>query len=82
MGVVPELGSQLNDDPDANGHEAHGSNEGHDLLDVGNILGASDQGCSTAKEGVDSGGVHHGLALTLLHSGSRESNVARELLGG
>ena len=31
MVVLPELDSQLNDNPDANGDEAHCSNVGHNL---------------------------------------------------
>jgi hypothetical protein len=35
-----------------------------------------------AKEGVDAGGVHDGVALAGLDSRARESHIAGELLGG
>ena len=70
VAVVPELGSQLDDDPDTDGEQAHSTDGGHDLLDVGHILGAANERSCTAEEGVDARGVHQGLALSLLDRGS------------
>ena len=50
--VVAKLDAQLNDRPNANGDEAHGSDLGHDLLDVGNLISLAQQCSSTAKEGL------------------------------
>ncbi len=50
--VVAKLDAQLNDRPDANGNEAHGSNLGHDLLDVGSLFSLAQQRSGAAKEGL------------------------------
>lgn len=53
MSVHTKLHPQFNDHPHTNGDQAHGTNAGHDLLDVGNIVGGTNQSSSTTKEGVD-----------------------------
>lgn len=75
MPVVSKLHGHFYDDPDPNGKQAGASNLGHDLLQVGNIVGGSNQGSSAPKEGVGSSGVHDGMLLALLDCGSREADV-------
>lgn len=78
--VVAKLHGELDDTPDADGDQAGASNAGHNLLQVGNVVGARDERSGAAKEGVLSSGVHEALLLTLLDGGAREGNIAAELL--
>jgi hypothetical protein len=47
--VVHKLDNQLDDDPHANGYETSASNLGHDFLEVGDVVGGSNQRGSPAK---------------------------------
>ena len=40
MVVMPELDRKLNDAPDPDGDQADTANAGHNLLKVGNVVGA------------------------------------------
>ena len=77
-GVVE--GSEGHNDLDAhphpNGDQAAGADARHDLLKVGNIVGAGDEGSCAAKEGVGPCGIHDGMLLALLDAGAGEANVA------
>lgn len=68
--VVAELDGELDDTPDADGDQAGASNARHDLLQVGHVVGAGDECCGAAKEGVLASRIHEGLLLTLLHGGA------------
>ncbi len=63
---MAKLDRDLNDNPHSNGEQAGASNLGHDLLQVGHIVGGTNQSSSTSKEGVGSSCVHNGLLLSLL----------------
>ena len=52
MVVGAELDGQLDDTPDADGDEAGASDASHDLLQVGHVVGARDEGGRAAEEGV------------------------------
>ena len=80
VSVVTKLDSQLDDNPHTNGDQAGASNLGHDLLQVGNIVGGANQGSSTTKEGVGTSGVHNGVLLSLLDGGPRETHIVCVLL--
>ena len=80
VSVVTELDSQLNDHPHSNGNQASATNLGHDLLQVGHIVGGTNQSSCPTKEGVGTGGVHHGVLLSLLDGGAREADVTAEFL--
>lgn len=80
MSVVTKLDSQLNDHPNANGDQAGASNFGHDLLQVGYIVGGTNEGSSTAEKGVGTSCVHNGMLLSLFDGGAREADIATELL--
>lgn len=80
MPVVTKLDSQLNNHPDTNGDQTASSDSGHDLLQVGNVVGGANQGSRPTKEGVGTRGVHHCMLLTLLDGGARETDVAAVLL--
>lgn len=51
MLVFSELHGELHDNPHADCEEAHESDAGHDDLQIGDVVGALDQGGSTAGEG-------------------------------
>ena len=51
------------------------------LLDVGDVVRAGDEGGCAAEEGVLAGRVHQRLLLALLHGGARKGDVPRVLLG-
>ena len=70
VAVAAKLHGQLDDAPDADGDEAGASDAGHDLLQVGYVVGARDERGGAAEEGVLSGGVHERLLLALLHGGA------------
>lgn len=80
VSVVTKLDSQLDDHPNTNGDKASASNLGHDLLQVGYIVGGTNQSSCAAKEGVGTSGVHHGVLLSLLNGGAREADITAELL--
>lgn len=80
MSVVTKLYSQLNDDPDPNRDQAGASNLSHNLLQVGYIVGGSNQCSSTAKEGVSTSCVDNSVLLSLLDGGAREADVIAVLL--
>lgn len=80
VSIVAKLHGELNDTPDADGDQASASNARHDLLQVGNIVGAGDKRSSAAEEGVLSSGIHKALLLTLLDGGTREGDIAAVLL--
>lgn len=66
MSVVTKLDSQLDDHPHTNGDQAGASNFGHNLLQVGDIVGGTNKGSSTAKEGVGASSVDNSVLLSLL----------------
>lgn len=80
MPVVAKLDSKLNDHPDANGDQTASSNLGHDLLQIGHIVGGANQRSSTSKEGIGTSGIHNGMLLSLLDGGAREADVIGVLL--
>ena len=80
MSVVSKLHGQLNDHPDSNSDQAGASNLGHDLLQIGHIVGGSDQCSGTTKEGVGTRCVNNGVLLSLLDGGAREADVIAVLL--
>ena len=80
MPVVPKLHGNLNDDPHPDGEQACAANLGHDLLQVGYIVGGTNQGRSPPKEGVGPCGIHNSVLLSLLDCGAREADVSRVLL--
>ena len=80
MLVIAKLDSQLNDHPYTDGHQAGASNLGHDLLQVGHIVGGPNQCSSTTKEGVGASCVHNGMLLSLLDGGARETDIIAVLL--
>ena len=80
MPVVTKLHSNLDHHPDTNGNQAGSSNLGHDLLQVGDIVGGANQSSSTSKEGVGTSGIHDGVLLALLDSGARKADIIGVLL--
>lgn len=80
MLVVGKLNRDLDNDPDTNGDEAGTSNLGHDLLQVGDIVGSGNQAGSASEERVGSRGVHNAVALSLLDGRAGKANTSRELL--
>lgn len=80
MPVVAKLHGKLNHHPDTNGKQASASNLGHDLLQVGNIVGSTNQRGSASKEGVGTSGVDDSFLLTLLDGGARETDIVGVLL--
>lgn len=80
MSVVTKLHSQLNDDPDSNSDQAGASDLGHDLLQIGHIVGGSDQRSSTTKESVGTGCVDNGVLLSLFDGRAREAHIIAVLL--
>mmetsp|Transcript_6324 Transcript_6324/g.19569 ORF Transcript_6324/g.19569 Transcript_6324/m.19569 type:complete len:426 (+) Transcript_6324:2041-3318(+) len=79
MVVVAKLHRELNDDPDADRDEADAANLGHDLLQVGLVVGRRNERCGTAKEGVGASGVHDRVTLAGLDGRARERDVPRKL---
>ncbi len=80
MPVVAKLDCKLNDHPNTNGDQTASSNLGHDLLQVGHIVGGANQRSSTSKEGVGTSGIHNRMLLSLLDSRARETDVVGVLL--
>ena len=80
MPVVAKLHCKLNDHPDTNGDETASSNLGHDLLQVGHIVGGANERSSTSKEGVGTSSIHDGMLLSLLDGRAREAHVVGVLL--
>lgn len=80
MSVVSELHGQLDDDPDSNSDQAGASDFGHDLLQIGYVVGGSNQCSSTTKEGVGTSCVDDGMLLSLLDGGAREADIIAVLL--
>mmetsp|Transcript_13068 Transcript_13068/g.37678 ORF Transcript_13068/g.37678 Transcript_13068/m.37678 type:complete len:350 (+) Transcript_13068:3190-4239(+) len=78
--IHAETDAELDDDPDANGQQAHSTNLGHDLLDVGNVVGLPQQRSGPSKEGVHTRGVDNAVALSLLDGRTGEADVSGELL--
>ncbi len=66
MPVVAKLDCKLNDHPNTDGDQTTSSNLGHDLLQVGHIVGGANQRSSTSKEGVGTSGIHDCMLLSLL----------------
>ena len=75
MPVVAELDSKLDDHPHTNGDQTAGSNPGHDLLQVGDIVGGTNQSSSTSEEGVGTSGIYNGVLLALLDGRTREADI-------
>ena len=82
MLVVCKLNRDLDNDPYANGDEAGTSDLGHDLLQVGDVIGSGNQAGSTSEEGVGARGVHDAVALSLLDGGAGKAHTSRERLDG
>lgn len=82
MLVVAKLDGELNGDPDTDGNETGASDLGHDLLEVGDIVGGGNERGGPAEEGVDTSRVDNSVALSLLDGRTREGSVSRELLDG
>ena len=80
MPVVAKLDSKLDDHPNTNGNQTTGSNPGHDLLQVGHVVGGANQSSSTSKEGVGTSGVYNGMLLALLDGRTREADIVGVLL--
>lgn len=80
MSVVTKLYTQLNDNPDTNSDQAGASNLCHDFLQVGDIVGRSNQGSSTAKESVGASCINYSVLLSLLDGRAREADVIAVLL--
>ena len=66
MPVVAKLDCKLNDHPNTDGDQTASSNLGHDLLQVGHIVGGANQRSSASKEGVGTSGIHDRMLLSLL----------------
>lgn len=77
---MAKLDGHLDDDPHTNGKETGSSNLGHDLLQIGNVVGGANESSSTSKEGVGPSGVHNGLLLSLLDGGAGEAYITSVLL--
>ncbi len=80
MPVVAKLDCKLNDHPNTNGDQTASSNLGHDLLQIGHVVGGANQRSSTPKEGVGTGSIHNGMLLSLLDGRARETDVVGVLL--
>mmetsp|Transcript_24189 Transcript_24189/g.43301 ORF Transcript_24189/g.43301 Transcript_24189/m.43301 type:complete len:828 (+) Transcript_24189:888-3371(+) len=82
MPVMTELDAKLNDKPNADSDQAHGSDTGHNLLKVGNVMSGINQSGGPSEESVDTGGIDNSMPLTLLNSGTGEADITSELFGG
>lgn len=78
--VVTKLYSQLNNNPDSNSDQASASNFGHDLLQVGDVVGGPNQSSSATKEGVGTSCIDNSMLLSLLDGRAREADVIAVLL--
>ena len=77
---MAKLDCKLNDHPDTDGDQTASSNLGHDLLQIGHVVGGANQCSSTSKEGVGTSSIHDGMLLSLLDGRAREADVVGVLL--
>ena len=80
VSVVAELHSKFNHHPYTNCDQTSASNLSHDLLQVGHIVGGTNQSSSATKEGVGTSCIYNGVLLSLLDGRARETDIVGVLL--